>query len=119
MEGWPILALLINNPNLKTFQVILDGVDTWLKRKYFSRVCMLQVVALRNKHHVSSEMQDGREGRDHLVETMLKEPVVEGHLRYTRKQHLRVFSDLSFIFSLHEDKHHTRCCTAQRRERIF
>lgn len=30
---------------------------------------------------------------------------MEGHSRYTRKQHLGVFNDLSFMSSLHEDKH--------------
>lgn len=38
VEYWPYsclqVGLLINNPNLEIFQTILDGVNTWLKRKY-------------------------------------------------------------------------------------
>jgi hypothetical protein len=99
------VGLLINKPNFQTFQAILDRVDTWLKWKYRPRMCRLKNVDFRDEqHHASSDMQDGREGRDHLVGTMPKKPIVEGHSR-TRKQCLRLFHDLSFMSSLHEDKH--------------
>ena len=63
---------------------------------------------MRNRHHAATDMQDGREGRVHIVETVLKKPVVEGHSRYPRRQRLKVFSDLSFMSSLHEDQNQTQ-----------
>ncbi|XP_021050652.1 preferentially expressed antigen in melanoma-like protein 7 [Mus pahari] len=112
VEYWPYpclhVGLLINKPNFQNFQAILDGVDTWLKRKYRPRMCRLQKVDFRGEqHHASLDMQDEREGRDHLVGTMPKKQIVESHSR-TRKERLRLFSDLSFMSSLHEDKNQTR-----------
>ncbi|XP_031196446.1 preferentially expressed antigen in melanoma-like protein 7 [Mastomys coucha] len=111
VKYWPYLCLhiglLINKPNFQTFQAILDGVDTWLKQKYRTRMCRLQVVHL-NEYHASSAMQDGRKGRDYLGETMLKkQQVEEGQSRCTTKR-LRLFRDLSFMSSLHEDRHQTQ-----------
>lgn len=41
VEHWPYpclhVGLLIDKPNFQIFQAILDGVDTWLKRKYRPR----------------------------------------------------------------------------------
>ncbi|XP_034349578.1 preferentially expressed antigen in melanoma-like protein 7 [Arvicanthis niloticus] len=106
VEYWPYsslhVGLLINKPKLQNLQAILDGLDTWLKRKYRPRKTRLQVVDLNG--YASSDMQDGREGRDHLVETKLEGQVVEGFSRYTRKC-LRVFIDLSFMSSRHEDEY--------------
>ncbi|XP_052037597.1 preferentially expressed antigen in melanoma-like protein 7 [Apodemus sylvaticus] len=109
VEYWPYpflhVGLLSYKPNFQIFQAILAGVDTWLKRKYRPRMCRLQLVDLR--HHDGTDMQDGREGRAHRVETVHMEQVLEGQSRYLMKQRLKVFSDLSFMSSLHEDKHQT------------
>ena len=64
----------------------------------------LQVVDLRNGHHDFWDMLAGREGGDQLVETIPEKQEVEGH---SRRQRLRVFSDLSFKSSRHEDKQQT------------
>ena len=41
VEYWPYsffhVGLLSNKPNFEIFQAILNGVDTWLKRKYRPR----------------------------------------------------------------------------------
>jgi uncharacterized protein YihD (DUF1040 family) len=58
------------------------------------------------QHHASLDMQDEREGRDYLVGTLPKKQIVEDHSR-TRKERLKLFHDLSFMSSLHEDKHQT------------
>ncbi|XP_032758446.1 preferentially expressed antigen in melanoma-like protein 7 [Rattus rattus] len=123
VEYWPYsclqVGLLINNPNLEIFQTILDGVSTWLKRKYRPRMHTLQLVDLRDGHHSSSDMQVGREGRNHLVETMLEEQVVEGHSRCRRNQRLRVFSDLSFMFPVQEDKRQAQLLQWAKKRRNF
>uniref|UniRef100_A0A8C6HW86 PRAME like 7 n=1 Tax=Mus spicilegus TaxID=10103 RepID=A0A8C6HW86_MUSSI len=111
VEYWPYpclhVGLLIDKPNFQIFQAILDGVDTWLKRKYRPRMGRLEKVDFRDaQHHASLDMQDGREGRDYLVGTLPKKQIVEGHSR-TRKERLKLFHDLSFMSSLHEDKHQT------------
>ncbi|XP_040590846.1 preferentially expressed antigen in melanoma-like protein 7 [Mesocricetus auratus] len=52
VEQWPYpnlpVGLLTSNPTLETHQAMLDGVDTWLRRKFCPRGQKLQVVDLRN-----------------------------------------------------------------------
>ncbi|XP_032743642.1 preferentially expressed antigen in melanoma-like protein 7 [Rattus rattus] len=108
VEYWPypclLVRLLIDKPNLEIFQAILDGVGTWLKRKYRPRMGKLEVVDLRNGHLDSWDMQAGREGGGAQSETVLEKQVMEGH---SNRRRLRVFCDLSFKSSKHEDKHQT------------
>ncbi|XP_021056946.1 preferentially expressed antigen in melanoma-like protein 7 [Mus pahari] len=120
VEYWPypslLVRLLIDKPNLETFQAILEGVDTWLKRKYRPRMGKLQVVDLRNRHHDSWDVQVGREGGDQS-ETMPENQEVKG---CSRRQRLRVCSDLSFKSSRHEDKQQTHLLQwAKDRERFL
>lgn len=86
-----LVGLLIDKPNLETFQAILGGVGTWLKWKFCPRMGKLQEVDLRNGHLDYWAMQARREGGGQSVETMFEKQVMEGH---SRRQHLGVFSDL-------------------------
>ncbi|XP_035297077.1 preferentially expressed antigen in melanoma-like protein 7 [Cricetulus griseus] len=71
---WPYSHLpvgwLMNNPTLETHQAMLDGVDTWLRRRFCPRGQKLQVVDLRNV------------------------PVQKGHSLSTLKHRLKVVTEL-------------------------
>ncbi|CAH7443429.1 preferentially expressed antigen in melanoma-like protein 7 [Phodopus roborovskii] len=81
---WPYpclpVGMLMNNPTLETYQAMLDGVDTWLRRKYCPRGQKLQVVDLRNVH------------------------VWKGHSPSTLKHRLEVVTELQ----LPQDEHQTQ-----------
>ncbi|XP_055467425.1 preferentially expressed antigen in melanoma-like protein 7 [Psammomys obesus] len=102
VADWPYpclpVGLLMRNPNLETYQAVLDGADTWLKRKFRPRKPNLQVLDMRNVQYDSCDMRAEREGRDSWMKTVLEKQVVKGQPRSTVRC-LKVVSDLAFMCS--------------------
>ncbi|XP_021505920.1 preferentially expressed antigen in melanoma-like protein 7 [Meriones unguiculatus] len=100
VADWPYPCLpvgsLMRNPNLETYQAVLDGADTWLKRRFRPRKQKLQVLDMRNVQCDSRDTE--REGRDSWMKTVLEKQVVKGQPRSTVRC-LKVVIDLAFMSS--------------------
>ncbi|XP_038188243.1 preferentially expressed antigen in melanoma-like protein 7 [Arvicola amphibius] len=98
VTDWPYpclpAGLLMNNPNLEIYQAMLDGVDTWLRRRFRPRGQKLQVVDLRNVCHDFWEVWTGRMRGEPSAETLPERPGGKGLSRPTLRRHLKIVAEL-------------------------
>ncbi|XP_075800748.1 preferentially expressed antigen in melanoma-like protein 7 [Microtus pennsylvanicus] len=98
VTDWPYPCLptgfLMNNPNLETYQAMLDGVDTWLRRRFRPRGQKLRVVDLRNDCHDFWEVWTGRKSVEPSAETLPERQGVKGLSRPTLRRHLKIVTEL-------------------------
>ncbi|XP_041498914.1 preferentially expressed antigen in melanoma-like protein 7 [Microtus oregoni] len=98
VTDWPYPCLpagfLMNNPNLEIYQAMLDGVDTWLRRRFRPRGQKLRVVDLRNVCHDFWEVWTGRKSVEPSAETLPERQGVKGLSSPTLRRHLKIVTEL-------------------------
>ncbi|XP_006542834.1 PRAME family member 8-like [Mus musculus] len=108
VAAWPFQYLpvgsLINMHNLETLQALLDGVDRRLTRKFPPGRPKLQVLDMRNVHHVFWNIGSDANDSDSDAETLDEKQVVKALPRYALRQRLKIIVDLSISSQLNEEK---------------
>ncbi|XP_038168477.1 PRAME family member 8-like [Arvicola amphibius] len=108
VEAWPFPCLpvgtLMKTPNLETFLALLDGIDTYLDRRFHPRREELQVLDLREVHYDFWRIWTGREGGDSAAETVAEKQVVKVLPRYALRRRLKVMVELCLWPRMREEQ---------------